>query len=137
MNNRTIHVTESDMHRLRTVIQSARTGDDLDRPYLAALESELDRAVVLAPDQIAPDVVTMNSRVRLREGRRTWLMTLVFPDFADPEEGNISVLAPLGAAILGCSVGQPVEYRIPSGETRLCDILKVEYQPEAAGDRHL
>lgn len=137
MKNRTIHVTEGDMHRLRELIAFARSGDDRDRPYLGMLESELDRAVVLSLDQIAPDVVTMNSRVRLRDGRRTWNMTLVFPELADPEEGNISVLAPLGAAILGCRVGQPVEFRVPGGETRSCDILSVLYQPEAAGDRHL
>ena len=55
MNTRTIHVTESDMLRLRDPISSARSGDDRDRPYLAVLESELDRAVVLSPDQIAPN----------------------------------------------------------------------------------
>ena len=137
MNNRTIHVTESDMLRLRDLISSTRGGDDRDQPYLTVLESELDRAVVLPPDQIAPDVFTMNSRVRLRDGRRTWIMTLVFPELADPEEGCISVLAPLGAAILGCRVGHPVEFRVPGGETRSCDILSVLYQPEAAGDRHL
>lgn len=137
MNNRTIHVTESDMHRLRDLIRSARSGDSRDQHYLSVLESELDQAVVLSPDQIAPDVVTMNSRARLRDGRRTWVMTLVFPELADPEAGNISVLAPLGAAILGCRVGQPVKFRVPGGETRSCDILSVLYQPEAAGDRHL
>ncbi|MBX3379066.1 MAG: nucleoside diphosphate kinase regulator [Phycisphaeraceae bacterium] len=137
MNNRTIHVTESDMLRLRNVINSIRGDDDRDRPYLKVLESELDRAVVLSPDQIAPDVVTMNSRARLRDGRRTWTMTLVFPELADSEEGCISILAPLGAAILGCRVGQSVEFRVPDGETRSCDILSVLYQPEAAGDRHL
>ena len=137
MNKRTIHVTGSDMLRLRELIHTAHTGDHRDRPYLSALESELDRAVVLSPDEIAPDVVTMNSRVRLRDGRRTWNMTLVFPELADPDEGNISVLAPLGAAALGCRVGQRVEFRVPDGETRSCDILSVLYQPEAAGDRHL
>jgi regulator of nucleoside diphosphate kinase len=137
MNKRTIHVTESDMLRLRELIGSAHGADNRDRPYLSALASELDQAVVLSPDEIAPDIVTMNSRVRLRDGRRTWIMTLVFPELADPEEGNISVLAPLGAAILGCHVGQHVEFRVPDGETRSCDIVSVLYQPEAAGDLHL
>ncbi|MCC6661882.1 MAG: nucleoside diphosphate kinase regulator [Phycisphaerales bacterium] len=135
--NRTIHVTAIDMQRLRDLIGSARSGDNRDRPYLAVLGSELDRAVVLSQDEIAPDVVTMNSRVRLREGRRTWIMTLVFPELSDPEQGCISVLAPLGAAILGCRVGQTVQFRLPGGEARSCDILGILYQPEAAGDRHL
>jgi regulator of nucleoside diphosphate kinase len=137
MNDRTIHVTESDMQRLRDLIGSARSGDARDQQYLAVLESELDKAVVMSPDAIAPDVVTMNSRVRVRDGRRTWIMTLVFPELADPEVGNGSVLAPLGAAILGCRIGQSVTFRVPGGETRSCDVLGVLYQPEAAGDRHL
>ena len=137
MNKRIVHITESDMSRLRLLIDSAHSGNDLDRPYLVVLASELDQAVVLSHDDIAPDVVTMNSRVRLRDGRRTWIMTLVFPELADPEEGTISVLAPLGAAVLGCRVGQRVEFKVPDGETRSCDILSVLYQPEAAGDRHL
>lgn len=137
MNTRTIHVTESDMLRLRDLIQSQQHGDNRDRPYLSVLRSELDRAVVRSPDEIAPDVVTMNSRVRLRDGRRTWTMTLVFPELADPDGGNISVLAPLGAATLGCRVGERVEFRVPDGETRSCEIVGLLYQPEAAGDRHL
>ncbi|MCC6286065.1 MAG: nucleoside diphosphate kinase regulator [Phycisphaerales bacterium] len=137
MNNRTIHVTRQDMDRLRALIASSgvgKGGDDRDRPYLATLAAELDRAVIVGPDEVTPDVVTMNSRIRLRDGRRTWIMTLVFPENADPEEGSISVLAPLGAATLGCRVGQSVAFRVPGGAERTCDILSVLYQPEAAGD---
>lgn len=137
MNDRTIHVTKQDMERLRALIAESKAGDDLDRPYLATLAAELDRAVVVSAEEIPPDVVTMNSRVRLRDGRRTWIMSLVFPGDADPEEGCISVLAPLGAAILGCRVGRRVTFRIPGGAERSCEILSVLYQPEAAGDLHL
>ncbi|HEX8875842.1 MAG TPA: nucleoside diphosphate kinase regulator [Phycisphaerales bacterium] len=139
MNNRTIHVTQHDMERLRALIASTNggRGDDRDRPYLATLARELDQAVVVGPDEVPPDVVTMNSRARLRDGRRTWTMTLVFPEDANPEEGAISVLAPLGAALLGCRVGQAVRFRVPGGTERECDILSVLYQPEAAGDLHL
>ncbi|MGD9689683.1 MAG: nucleoside diphosphate kinase regulator [Phycisphaerales bacterium] len=139
MNNRTIHVTQHDMERLRALIASTSggRGDDRDRPYLATLATELDQAVVVGPEEVPPDVVTMNSRARLRDGRRTWIMTLVFPEDADPEEGAISVLAPLGAALLGCRVGQTVRFRVPGGAERACDILSVLYQPEAAGDLHL
>lgn len=139
MNNRTIHVTQHDMERLRALIASTNggRGDVRDRPYLATLARELDQAVVVGPDEVPPDVVTMNSRARLRDGRRTWIMTLVFPEDAVPEEGAISVLAPLGAAILGCRVGQTVSFRVPGGAELACDILSVLYQPEAAGDLHL
>lgn len=135
MNERTIHVTPDDMARLRA-LTSAVEVDYRDRPYLAALAAELSRAVILDAGQIAPDVVTMSSRVRLRDGRHRWTMTLVFPEAAEPEEGRISVLAPLGAAILGCRVGQRVEFRVPNGQVRSCEILSVLYQPEAAGDLH-
>jgi regulator of nucleoside diphosphate kinase len=140
MNNRNIHVTQHDMERLRAVIASSNSGsrgDDRDRPYLVTLAAELDRAVVIGADEVPPDVVTMNSRVRLRDGRRTWTMSLVFPEDADLEEGGISVLAPLGAALLGCRVGQRVAFRVPGGAERSCDVLSVLYQPEAAGDLHL
>lgn len=140
MNDRTIHVTHHDMERLRALIASSNGGaggDDRDRPYLATLAAELDRAVEIGPDEVPPDVVTMNSRIRLRDGRRTWIMSLVFPEDADPEENRISVLAPLGAALLGCRVGQPVTFRVPGGAERSCSILSVLYQPEAAGDLHL
>jgi len=139
MNNRTIHVTQHDMERLRALIAATNggRGNDRDRPYLATLASELDQAVVVGPDAIPPDVVTMNSRARLRDGRRTWVMSLVFPEVANPEDGAISVLAPLGAALLGCRVGQTVSFRVPGGAERTCEILSVLYQPEAAGDLHL
>lgn len=140
VSNRTMHVTSQDMQRLRSLIapsHPAMRGDDRDRPYLTLLKAELDRAVVVAPDEIPPDIVTMNSRIRLRDGRRTWIMSLAFPEDADPEEGRISVLAPLGAAILGCRVGQNVSFRVPGGAERSCDILSVLYQPEAAGHLHL
>lgn len=138
MNDRTIYVTRQDMDRLRDLITSYRAnGDDRDRPYLATLAAELDRAVVVDPDRVPPDVVTMNSRIRLRDGRRAWIMTLVFPERAGPEEDRVSVLSPLGAAILGCRAEQPVVFRVPGGAERSCDILSVLYQPEAAGDRHL
>lgn len=142
MSNRTIHVTQHDMRRLRALVVPASGGraagsDDRDRPYLAVLASELDVAVVVAPDEVPPDVVTMNSRVRLKDGSRTWIMSLVYPEDANPEDGAISVLAPLGAAMLGCRVGQTVTFRVPGGAERACDILSVLYQPEAAGHLHL
>lgn len=140
MNDRTIHVTRQDMARLRELIAAsgvASGGDGRDHPYLYALAAELDRAVVVAQNEIPPDVVTMHSRIRLRDGRNTWTMTLVFPERADSENDLISVLAPVGAALLGCRVGQSVKFRVPGGEERSCEILEVLYQPEAAGDLHL
>ncbi len=137
IDERTILITRRDMERLRGLIASLKGMSDIDerdRPYLATLAAELDRATLIEANEMPPDVVTMNSRVRLRDGRRTWIMSLVFPEDADPEEGCISVLAPLGAALLGCRVGQEVTFRVPGGAERSCSILSVLYQPEAEGD---
>lgn len=133
-NGRTIHVTAADMERLRGLVRSVRGEDERDRPYLAVLAAELEQATIMPPEAVPPDVVTMNSRIKLRDGRQKWTMTLVFPEDADPEEGQISVMAPLGAAILGCRVGQRVQFRVPNGQMRSCEILSILYQPEAAGD---
>ncbi|MFG0292142.1 MAG: nucleoside diphosphate kinase regulator [Phycisphaerales bacterium JB065] len=140
MSDRTIYITPQDMDRLRSTIASANLRDrgvDRDRPYLMTLEAELNRAVVIQPEELPPDVITMNSRVQLRDGTKNWVVTLVFPEHADPEDDRISVLAPIGAALLGCRVGQKVSFRVPGGAQRSCDILNVLYQPEAAGDLHL
>jgi regulator of nucleoside diphosphate kinase len=131
MSDREIFITDGDMQRLSALVR-AGAADDRERPYLAALQRELDSATIVAPDAVPADVVTMNSRVKLRDGRRTWMITLVYPEDADAESGRISVLAPLGAAVLGCCVGRPVQFRVPGGELRRCDILSVDFQPEAA-----
>lgn len=138
--DRTIYITRQDMERLRFLIESHKSRkarDDRDRPYLWTLGAELDRAVVIGADEVPPDVVTMNSRIRLQDGPKAWIVTLVFPEDANPELDRISVLAPLGAALLGCRATSTISFRVPSGTVRTCDLLSVLYQPEAAGDSHL
>jgi regulator of nucleoside diphosphate kinase len=135
MSGRSIHVTPDDLDRLRRAVDEAQVAEEAERPHLESLRRALDRAVKVWPDRVPPEFVTMNSRARLRDGLRTWTITLVFPEDADAENGKISVLAPLGAALLGRRVGERVEFRVPGGE-RACDVLGVLYQPEAAGDLH-
>jgi regulator of nucleoside diphosphate kinase len=88
--------------------------------------------------QVERRVVTMNSRVRLidMETREKETYLLVYPDEADINEGKLSVLAPLGTAMLGARVGQIIEVRAPVGLRRL-KVDRILYQPEAAGDYHL
>lgn len=138
MSNRQIHITEQDMKRLRELLRGTRDPYGKDRPYLEALRAELDRAKIVASDDVNPDVVTMNSTVRVRdpEAGRSVTLTLVFPEDADAQEDRISVVAPLGAALLGYRVGDRVSFRVPAG-VRTCKILEVLYQPEAAGHLHL
>jgi regulator of nucleoside diphosphate kinase len=127
-----IVVTSSDMERLRTLIDTT-AGDKAD-----ALDAELTRAVVVEPAEVPPDVVTMNSRVVYRdeESNETREVTLSYPKDASLEQGRVSVLAPVGAALLGLSVGQEIDWLVPGGRHKRLRILAVPYQPQAAGDYH-
>jgi regulator of nucleoside diphosphate kinase len=139
MTERTISLTEFDRKRLSELVQVARSFSHRDQNHLRQLRAELDRAeTVVDPSHIPPDVVTMNSQVRLRDvdSGEEMTYTLVFPAEADLEEHRISVLAPVGTAILGYRAGDVVEWPVPAGTRRL-RIQEVLYQPEAAGDFHL
>jgi len=133
MDDRQIVITQHDSDRLRELIAAI---DDLGgRRDLAALLGEIDRATIVAPEDIPPDVVTMNSTVVLHEVERDQEKTvsLVFPADADIDAGAISVLAPVGTAILGFKKGDVIEWPVPAGFRRF-RIEAVIYQPEAAGD---
>ena len=99
-----------------------------------ALLSELERAEMVEPWDMPPDVVTMNSTVRLRDltSGEAVTYTLVYPARADISEDRISVLAPVGTAILGYREGDTIEWSVPSGLKRL-KVEQVLYQPERAG----
>lgn len=134
MKPRTIYITELDMKRLLPLVERNRD----TRTDLTSFEAELRRANVVDSRQVPPDVVTMNSRVRLRDledGEET-VYTLVFPDQASIEENRISVLAPVGTAMLGQRVGDEVEWEVPAGKVRL-QVVEIIFQPEAAGQFHL
>jgi regulator of nucleoside diphosphate kinase len=105
---------------------------------LMALGEELNRGKVVAPGQTPKGVVTMHSKVRVRDlsDDETETYVLVYPDEADIDAGKLSVLAPLGTALLGTRVGDVVEFDAPAGTRRL-KIERVLYQPEASGDLHL
>lgn len=106
------------------------------RPDLDALREEIDRADVVEPERIPADRVTMNSRVRFVDDDSTDAheITLVFPGHADTERNRISVLAPVGSALLGLSIGDAIEWPLPNGRTRRLRVEAITYQPEAAGD---
>jgi regulator of nucleoside diphosphate kinase len=138
MGERTIYVTEFDLKRLSDLFDRARSWGEKDRDCLIKLEEELEWAQVVSPQEIPGDVVTMNSQARVRDlkSNEEMVFTLVFPAEADYERGMLSVLAPIGMALLGYRAGETVEWKIPSGVRRL-KIEQVLYQPEAAGDYHL
>jgi regulator of nucleoside diphosphate kinase len=138
MRERTIYVTEFDQKRLGDLLNGAQSWNKKDQDYLSKLEEELEWALVVPPRDIPGDVVTMNSQARIRDldSNEEMIFTLVFPAEADYERGRLSILAPIGTALLGYRTGDTVEWAVPSGVRRL-KIEQVLYQPEAAGDYHL
>jgi regulator of nucleoside diphosphate kinase len=134
METENIVITEADYGRLVRLIESARRLRKHDSEHLDDLEQELERAIVVTAGEVSDDVVTMNSRVRVKDMKsgREATYQIVFPTEADVAENRISVLAPIGTALLGYRAGTAVEWKVPSGMRRF-HILEVEYQPEAAG----
>jgi regulator of nucleoside diphosphate kinase len=127
-----IYLTQDDLERLSDLLEAYAAGSGGRR--FEKLESELARAVVVARDQIPKDVVTMNSRVLFENettGERREI-TLVYPGSADIDAGRISILVPVGTALLGLRVGQSIDWELPSGEKNRYRVVAVPYQPEAA-----
>ncbi|MNY28716.1 Regulator of nucleoside diphosphate kinase [compost metagenome] len=120
------------MQRLERLIDSL----DESAPGVAALQAELDRAeTVVGHDEVPPGGVTMNSRVHCREegSGKDYHLTLVYPQDAGGE-GKVSILAPIGCALLGLSVGEQIDWPAPGGKKLKLTLIAVEYQPEAAGE---
>lgn len=129
-----ITVTELDHARLAALLRSADASEVDQR-----LDDELERAVVVPSADVPRDVVTMNSRVTFVDVQTGASSTvqLVYPRDAAPASGKLSVFAPMGAALLGLSVGQSIAWTLPNGRTRTVRVTSVDYQPEAAGDWEL
>lgn len=135
----TLFITETDHERLGNLINMARNQHDrANAGYIKTLEEELEFADVVAPKDIPPDVVTMRSRIKLRDldsGEES-VYSIVFPTEANIDEGRISILAPLATALLGRKRGETVEFQAPSRLRRLL-VEEILYQPESAGDFNL
>lgn len=126
----TIYLTQQDLGRLLKLVES-QPGKRPEK-----LEGELVRAKIVPREDIPDDVVTMNSRVvfeneTTRERRE---ITLVYPGNADIDAGRISVLVPVGTALLGLRVGQSIDWELPGGAKQRYRIVGVPFQPEAAGE---
>ncbi|WP_400192193.1 nucleoside diphosphate kinase regulator [Hymenobacter sp. B81] len=134
--NNPIYLTKTDYERLRTLIETERRTNG---PHdLEALGQEMKRALVVEPAAVPPDVVTMNSVVRLRDvnGAAPLEITVVYPRDANVAQRKISVLAPVATAVLGCRVGDQIAWAVPKG-TVTYQVEAIVYQPEAAGDWNL
>jgi regulator of nucleoside diphosphate kinase len=127
-----LYLTQDDLERLSQLLDANRGG------RFEQLEGELARAAVVPRARIPRDVVTMNSRVLFENettGERREV-TLVYPREADIDAGKISILVPVGTALLGLRVGQSIDWELPNGTKQRYRVVDVPYQPENAGEGH-
>ena len=125
MARKSIIITQYDKTRLKNIIN-----DDLRK--------ELNRAQVVDPKDIPNDVITMNSKFKLKDldSGEEMIYTLVFPENADIYKNKISIYAPMGIALIGYRVGDIIKWQVPGGILRI-EVLEIIYQPEASGDFNL
>lgn len=129
-----ITVTERDHDRMQQLLDTELAHT---LPGIDMLVRELDRATIVKSEEIGPDVVTMNSTVRfVEEGEyKAYELKLVYPHNAG-QPGTVSILAPVGSALLGLSVGQMIRWQVPGGRDLQLRVVSVVNQPEAEGEFH-
>jgi regulator of nucleoside diphosphate kinase len=132
MKKLSIIISAADHEELSCLVAAAGRLSNRGRAEVDALQQELARAEIVSSRDVPPDVITMNSRAELLDMRTGERMefTLVYPAQADIDEGKISVLAPLGAAMLGYRVGNEFEWSVPYGQRRL-KVTAVRFQSAA------
>lgn len=125
-------MTSLDFDRLEAILDALPAESF---PGKTELRGELDRAEVVEPQDVPPDVVTMNSKVRfVLESGEEFCLTLVYPQDIDGSSERISILAPVGSALLGLSAGAQIEWPRPGGGVMKVRLVEVVYQPERAGE---
>ena len=136
MSNIRIWLTEHDYTRLKHLLADLARQSRGMQAGVATLEDILDSARIVNPAGIPENVVTMNSRVLFEDvlTRERGTVTVVYPADSDPAAGRISVLSPVGAALIGETEGGEVALPLPYGKTRRIRIMDVLYQPEAQGE---
>jgi regulator of nucleoside diphosphate kinase len=129
-----ITVTTLDLERIEELLDSEASKR---LPGIDALKHELERANVIEPHEVPPGLVTMNSTVLCRDEltMSEYELTLVYPDAVNQSD-RVSILAPVGSALLGLSVGQKISWQVPGGRILQLHVLEVRYQPEAQGEFH-
>lgn len=129
-----ITLSRIDLERIEALLERAPPAEAAS---LAALRAELDRAEVVEPTAIPAQIVTMNSTVTFEDendGEKLTL-TLVYPSAAGAP-GTVSIMAPVGSALLGLTQGQTIDWPTPDGRKRRLRVLEISFQPEAAGQFH-
>ena len=129
-------VSADDRDRLVPILERARSSWMTYAPYLDVFRTELRRSRALAPSDVPRDVITMNSRFALAHPRDEGAIcyTLVYPEEESPQQGKVSVMSPMGPALLGARVGEEVCW-ISSDGPEVAKVQRLLYQPEADGVR--
>ncbi|MBB5349698.1 regulator of nucleoside diphosphate kinase [Desulfoprunum benzoelyticum] len=130
-----IIISSRDAERLDELLDSI---SEKEFPRKNDLETELDRADIVEPQDMPSHVVTMNSEVRFRieSSGEEFCLKLVYPRDVDPKGGTISILAPVGSALLGLSQGDEIEWPKPGGGVLKVRVQEITYQPERSGEYH-
>jgi regulator of nucleoside diphosphate kinase len=134
MMRRKIFVTEKDKKKLEKLFSSTIGFRSRDLKTVKDLLNELNRAEVINEEDIAESVITMNSTVLVEDlkTKKDYTYTIVYPEDADSSKNKISILAPVGTALLGFRAGDIIEWEVPAGKRRL-RVKRILYQPESAG----
>ena len=121
MNDRPIYVTMLDTLKLRALLRRQTSASLRDQDHMRMLQAEIERAIVVEPDAMPPDVISMGSRVCVRDlvTGASSKYTLVFPEEANVAARRLSVLAPIGTALLGYRQGDEIVWKMPGGVRRL------------------
>lgn len=124
-----IYITQYDYDRIIKLVERKRPHDEFDK----ALLTELQRGEIVEPKDVPPDVITMNSQITFSdETGDKWEYWLVFPEDADLTQGKISILSPVGCALLGYRIGDEVTISTPKGNRKLT-VKEINHQPEREG----
>ena len=130
-----IYITELDKNRLVEMIRTFNSTDTKDKSGITILQQELDRAGVVKSQKVPKNVVTMNSRIRLLnvDTQKEMTFQIVYPWQSNIDDEKISVLSPIGTAVLGYKLGDTIRWKVPAG-IRTLRIEEILYQPEANGN---
>ncbi|PNH77785.1 nucleoside diphosphate kinase regulator [Vibrio diazotrophicus] len=130
-----IIISSLDLDRIYSVLETLPR-DVYDTFSIKQLEGELERANIVSPESLPNDVVTMNSKVcfEIEHTNKNFELTLVYPQDMDKSASKVSILAPVGSALIGLSIGDSIDWIKPDGKTVKVTIKDITYQPERSGD---
>ncbi|MBD1405156.1 nucleoside diphosphate kinase regulator [Leclercia adecarboxylata] len=133
MSRTTIIINELDAERIDRLLEQPAFAS---LPIASALNDELDRAQMCAPQDMPANVVTMNSQVKFRDltTGEVRTRTLVYPAQMTDSSTQLSVMAPVGAALIGLRTGDTIHWELPGGTATHLEVLELVWQPEAAGE---